>query len=487
MFASAILVIDAGTSSLRAVAVRPQQVTPIAAEPWSVHVPEDAAPFGREFEPAAVEASLRRLLKRAASAGAYDAVTFTGQREGLVFLDGERRALCAGPNIDARASAEGMEIDAARGEEVYGATGHLPSLMQAPAKLAWLRTRRPDVAERVRVVLPLADWLALVAGAEPAMSRSLAAENGLLDISSGTVPAHLTSCGFDPELSPQLVPDGTVVGRVAAGALAGTPVVLAGADTQCALVGSGAIEAGACAVPAGWTAPLQLVTTEPLFDAKMRTWTSVHVAPGRYILESNAGETGRAWAWACSLTGHAPAEAALLAASAPPAADDVLIVIGARTMRAAAMNAGFGGLTFPLPLVLSAPEPACVLRAVLEAAAFAIRANLEQLEEVSGARIARLGLAGGMSASLLFAQILADVIDRPVGVTAYPDATAAGAAALASSAVGCHASLADAARDLVAPARAVEPAVATSALYEDAYGRWCAMSDAFERLAAEGA
>ena len=71
-----------------------------------------------------------------------------------------------------------------------------------------------------------------------------------------------------------------------------------------------------------------------------------------------------------------------------------MAVIGARAMRAGEMNAGLGALTFPLPLVMSAPEPGDILRSVLEATACAIRANVEQIEEIAGARIAALRLGG---------------------------------------------------------------------------------------------
>ena len=66
MAADTILVIDAGTSALRALAVRADgQIMPIATEPWPMFVPADAAPFGREFEIAGVRRVLDRLLSAA--------------------------------------------------------------------------------------------------------------------------------------------------------------------------------------------------------------------------------------------------------------------------------------------------------------------------------------------------------------------------------------------------------------------------------------
>ncbi|MDP9238889.1 MAG: FGGY-family carbohydrate kinase [Chloroflexota bacterium] len=488
MRADTILVIDAGTSGMRAVAVTATgEVEVVASVPWRMLVPEDAAPFGREFHPADVASTLGTLLaaaetKRDRIAG----IAVTGQREGIALLDESGEALFASPNIDARASAEGIAIDAEHADEVYAVTGHLPSLMQVPAKLAWLRQHRPAIAERVRHVLPLVDWIATLLGSGPAISRSLAAENGLLDVRSGEGASDfLIRLDVPSALIAKIVPDGSTAGEVKDGGIAGLPVVLAGADTQCALVGMGAIDPPAVGLAAGWSAPLQMVTDGPVFDCERRTWTSVHVVSARPILESNAGEAGRAWEWICSIMALSPEEAMALAATAPPGSHDAMAVLGARAMRASEMTAGVGALTLPLPLVMSAPDRGDVLRSVLEAAAYAVRANLEQLEVVSGVRVERLHVGGGMSRTTMFPQMIADVIDRPVSLARSPHTSAAGAAILASIAVGLHPSIESATAEMAAPRRTLVPELTASVEYEDGYARWCALTDAIASLGAQ--
>lgn len=472
---------------MRGVIVRANgEATLIAERPWRVFIPEDAEPFGREFEPAEVSSSLHEIIAAAVPYRSdIEAIAVTGQREGVAFLDGHGEALFASPNVDARASAEGMAIDAARADEVYATTGHLPSLMQAPAKLEWLRTNRTAVAARICHALPLVDWLAVLLTGRYAISRSLAAENGLLDLSSDR--AILSTVGERVLAAPDIVPDGTIVGEAGSSALAGLPVVLAGADTQCALAGMGVVAAGEAGMVAGWSAPLQLVTDAAVFDSERRTWTGLHVVPGRSILESNIGEAGRAWEWICSLMAIQPEQASPLAATAPRMSRDVMAVLGRRTMHAAQMTAGIGALTVPLPFVISNPSRADVLRSVLEAIAYASRANLEQLEEVSGSSIGRLHLGGGMSRDRFFAQILADVLDRPVVVAPSPETSALGAAALASVSCRLHASLQAAVDRTAVPAATVEPEIRASIDYEDAYSRWCALADGMERIAQEDA
>lgn len=472
-----VLVIDAGTSALRAVAVSADgDVTWSHAEPWTMHA---GAPFAREIDAAAVRCVLHDLLDTAPPSSA---IAFTGQREGVAFLDGRGDALLVSPNIDGRASAEGMAFDAAMGAEIYAATGRLPSLILAPAKLAWLRANRPDDAARVRAVVPVADWLAYTLTGERAMSRSLAVEIGVCDVATGEAPALLDALDVPLDLLPSIVDDGAITGTVREGAHAGTPVILAGGDTQCAMLGMAGCVPGDADVAAGWSAPVQIVLAEPLIDTERRTWTGRHVVADRWLLESNAGETGRAWEWACMLLDLEHKDAFALAATSPAGANDALAVIGPRSMHAAAMTAGAGALALPLPFVMSAPSRADVLRAVLESIAFAVRANVEQLERVAGRRIELVRLAGGMSRAPLFRQLLADATGRPIAAARDAQTTALGAAALASAALDDYASAAEAADARCRPACVLEPDLGVSAQYDDVYGRWSSMAD---RLAAE--
>lgn len=487
MPADIILVIDAGTSAMRAVrvALPDGRADVVAAEPWPMFEPEDAAPGGREYDGALVSTALARVVDRASADGDFAAVAVAGQREGVVYLDGDGSPLLVSPNIDARAVAEGMAIDAAHAGAVYAETGRLPSLMFAPAKLRWLAAWRPRDAERVRTVLPLADWLAMLLTGSPFRTRGLAVEIGVARVGDGDASPLLRELGFDTALLPPAIDDGSVGGTVAFGPLAGVPVVHAGGDTQCALAALGC-RPGEAGVVAGWSAPVQLVTDAPVFDGEQRTWTGRHVVPGEFVLESNALETGRAWRWLLEMMGIDEREGDALAATSPPGARDALAVLGPRVMRAHRLSAGFGALTMPLPIVMTAPARADILRSAMEAVACSIRANLEQAEEISGRPAdGAIGLGGGMSRSALFARVLADVLGRPVRVARSPESTALGAACLAAAALGSYASAAHAAQALGERACVIEPDDATAATYDDVYARWCAMTDAFERLAVE--
>jgi sugar (pentulose or hexulose) kinase len=480
--ADSILVLDAGTSGLRAVLVREGEARTIAREPWRIFTPADGSAFSRELDATEVAASLQRLTDAARdNRDGIAGIAVTGQREGAAFLDAAGAAVCLSPNVDGRAAMEGMTIDARHGGRVYAVTGHLPTLMQAPAKLAWLREHRPDATTGIARVMPLADWLASLITNEQAMSRTLASEIGLVDITNGAVAAPLLDAlDLSPSLLPLLVPDGTVVGNASADGLDGLPVALCGADTQCALAAMGVVAAGSAGVVAGWSTPVQVAAQAPVMDAERRIWTGLHVADRRWVLESNAGDCGRAWAWLCETLALDPPAANALAAASPPGSHDALAVVGPPEMRASTMNVLTGGLLFPTPLAISAPGRGDLLRATLESAAYGIRSNLAQIEAIAGARATRIAVGGGMSASPLFTRILADVLARPIHVAASPETSALGAAAVASPAFGLHATIDDAIDEACRCMTVLEPNIRTSAIYDDCYARWRAVAAQLE-------
>ncbi len=70
-----------------------------------------------------------------------------------------------------------------------------------------------------------------------------------------------------------------------------TTVVLAAADTQSALIGTGALQNGDVTVVNGSTTPIQMVVDNLLIDPQLRIWSGPYL-PGKWVLESNCGKTG---------------------------------------------------------------------------------------------------------------------------------------------------------------------------------------------------
>ena len=479
-----VLVIDAGSSRLRCVLID-EEARVVRAEqaPWTYLDEPDAPEFARAFDPDALWRSLRGLISATLrDGGDVSAVSVTSQRQGVVFLDGEEREVYAGPNLDLRAVFEGAAIDEEMASRVYGATGRLPSFLLAPAKLLWFRDHRPETYDGIRRVLSLADWIAWRLTGTAACETTLAAEAGLLDIGSRTwCTSLLDSLSLSLD-QPPLLQAGGRVGRTsgelagATGLPEGTPVVAAGADSQCGLLGMGVSTRHDVGIVAGWSAPVQMVTPSPLLSPERRTWAGCFLDGESWVMESTAGDIGNGYRWlAETLFGEADtAYDAMdgLAAVVPVGAEGGAAVLGPARMDMAAPGMSTGGLLFPVPMTYGGAGRGHVVRAAIEAMAYTLRANVEQIEGLSGVGVPAVAVGGGMTRSRTFLRILTDVLGRPVRIAPMPETTAVGASLCARTSLGAFASLREAAASARPAMTVSEPDPRRAVEYDDLYERW---------------
>jgi gluconokinase len=221
---------------------------------------------------------------------------------------------------------------------------------------------------------------------------------------------------------------------------------------------------------------VQQVTPEPRFDGERRTWVARHAAQGRWVLESSAADAGRAWNWWCENLlgdeGTCLTRAAALAAQANAGANDAVAMLGPRAMNAGKMNAHLGGVVMMTP-VGPAGRPQ-MLRAGLENIAFALKANIDQAQEISGLSANRIALGGGFTRTEIFPSILASALGREIDVVQDVEVSARGAALLAARAIGAPD---DALRIETKP---VAPDGADVETYRRSYERWRLIGEALD-------
>ena len=256
----------------------------------------------------------------------------------------------------------------------------------------------------------------------------------------------------------------------------GIPVVAAGADTQCGLLGMGIHKPAEIGIIAGWSAPAQMITAQPILPADRGVWASCHLAPGRWIAETNAGDAGNAYAWLASvLFGDAPdrfERMSRLAQASEPGADGAMAFLTGGDTSPTALGLAAGGFVFPVPLTLSPLGRASLARAALESIAYKLAECVERLETITGVDATTIALGGGMTRAKPFAAILAAALGKPLSLSPLPDATAAGARLCAATAIGDYASLDEAARFAKQSMRVIAPDAYDSAAYRDLYRRW---------------
>lgn len=469
-------------------------------EPWTydeIDLGEGAMGRGYGFDPDGFWSALARCTRAALAQAGIDAAAIAGvstsaQRLGTVFLDEHGREIFAGPNLDGRGFAGALDVMGRLGmDDGVKITGHWPPFVMTLARL--LAYRNASDVPPVATVLTLNDWLTYRLTGERTAEPSNAGESFLLDVASrrwsGTI---LETFEIAAALLPEVVEPGTRVGAVTAqaaeqtGLRAGTPVFAGGGDTQCALLGSDVVEPGEAGAVLGTTTPVMTATAEPVFDLSGRLWTGCHVLPGRWTLESNAGDTGIAYEWLLGILGldgadgFAAAEQAMAAgAQQPPsvfsvAGPQIWDVLNFRPNQAL-------GFVFPHPPFTRRPVRGDFCSAFLLNVTCAIRANLEQVEAVLDRPVATLTLSGGMTRSAALLRCFAGVMRRPMQISDEPNATALGAAVLAAAGSGTYPSIAAAAGAMVRKQPLAADAT-LSAAFEDYYARWRVLYDSLRDL-----
>ena len=487
-----LITLDAGTGSGRCVALDARgRVLAAAQAPFDYHVFTDPVlPMVRGFDLdagafwAVLSGCARRVMAALPATARVRAVVPTSQREGCVFLDASGEVLYAGPNLDARAVAEGFDLEATIGAaRLHAVTGHAPPYIFPIARYLWFR-KQPQ-ADRLATILMLNDWIVYRLSGARTAEHSSASESMLYDVRRRVWATDLLAAvGLDAGVLPTLREAGSDAGIVhdraadETGIPAGTPVLVGGPDTELALLGSGVCADDDVGVVLGTTTPVQQVISEPLFDPDATLWTSAHVLPGRWVLESNAGDTGGAYRWLLQLcfgatddAAHRAAEDAMAAESSAP--QPIVCHLGPAVFNLRGINPFHpAAMLFRFPLLpLDRPGRGAVLRAFLDSVAFAVRGNVEQIEAVRGRSVGRVRLSGGLSRVALLPGIIATALGRPVEIAAVPESASVGCAILGAVAAGLHPTVA-AAVGAMTSYRDVAPDVAQVEAYAQHYAAW---------------
>ena len=471
--------LDLGGGGVRCLLLDPAEAKPIVvARGWADF--GGAGDLDLEGLFARTAEAARAALAAAGTGAEVAGVAVSAVRFGTVVIDGDGRPLLAASNRDSRAALEGLALASEAGAELAQRTGHWPMAISTAARLRAL-AKQGRLAS-ARAALALNEWVAFRLTGELATDLSQAGVSGLWNVAAGAWDERaLAQSGVAAGLLPPVRPAGAMLGALRAepaaalGLAAGTPVAVGGGDTQCALLGMGVLAPGASGAVCGTTLPIQHVTAAPRVDPQGRLWLEPHLAPGVFVLESNAGTSGEALEWLGKLlfAGARGGAARLLAeaSAVAPGAGGLLSSFGAHLFDARAMSFPVGELA--LSHLLGGPDEARarVARAAAEGVAHAVRANLAQLRACAGPASAPLRLGGGLSRSRAWAELLADVLGEPVEVAAVPECTALGAALCAGVGAGVWRDLGEAATALPAPAR-VEPRPAPAARYAELHPRW---------------
>jgi glycerol kinase len=451
-----VLVVDVGTSSVRAAAVRADGSF-VSSHDREL-LPDSPADGLVQFDAALMGETCLDLARAALdAAGPVDAVGISDQRGSTVVWD-RKTGVPVGPGLgwqDLRTVGACLTL---RGDGVRVGPN------QSATKVQWLLDQLDDRSRAADLCFGTVEtWVAWVLS-DGAVHVTDATNAAITGMQTGDASAWDTSVldtlGVPIAMMPAIVDSAGVVGD--ASALAGAPPIAALAgDQQASLVGQGCVRRGDAKITFGTGGMLDLVLDE---------------APPRHAARNEHG-TFPIVAWRHG--GHTTwgVEAVMLAAGTNVQwlRDDLGVIASSdESHEIAAACADTGGVVFvPAPLGLGTPEwdygargglfgltrgtgrPE-VVRAVLEGIAHRGADLVEAAEADAAIKIPRVRVDGGMTDNPTFVQALANATQRPVEISRVREATALGAALLAGVAVGHHESI-DALATTWNPKATIEP------------------------------
>ena len=470
--------IDLGTTSVKVLLLRCcGRVLATASSDYPLHTPRPGwvEQDARDWWRATCEA-LRQVV-RGIDPGRVGALSLSGQLNGALFLDERLQPLRPVPIwLDHRAAEVCRRVDEdGTGARILEVARQRLTPVNTLAKILWVRDHEPETYERTRVVLLPKDWLRLRLTAGLGTDLTDASVTAALDLGArGWSSEILEAVGVREDLLPAPSPSTQMVGVVteeaaaSTGLPAGIPVCAGGGDMPCLAVGSGVVRPGIVSLGIGTAAHATAYASD--LETSART-----AAEGLWPM---CHPDGRGHAWlGCSFTGGESLRwiTGILGAG-----------FEASLAEAAQVEAGSGGLVFAPWLegrATPGPDPAArgaflglnlrhgrghMVRAVMEGVAYDLRESLECFR-CAGLREHEIRIGEGGLRSVLWRQIVADMVGAPVRVLAVDDPSALGAALIAAVGTGMFDDFEEACGAASELAETVEPRDEAVSVYEEGF------------------
>jgi len=339
---------------------------------------------------------------------------------------------------------------------VFSRTGLRIYPVFSAVKMTWLKEERPDIYRSTHKMLGVQDYLVHALTGNFVTDRSMASRTNLYNLHTMEWDDELLGL-FDIECEKlcALTDPGSIVGTITAGMSAetglpaGTPVISAGGDQQCAALGLGLTGPGTMTANTGTGSFLICTVDRPILDPDMAISCNVAAVPRAFILEAASPTSGSILRWFNrefykeSPNGENDFSAVVTEAEAsPPGSGGVLLLPHFKGRGAPRWDPRATGTFTGLRLGTTRGHLA---RAILEGIAAEMAENLEAIEKLGGT-IDSIAVAGGMTASALYNQMQADHYGRSIVRPEEKEATALGAWMSGAVSIGIQGSLADAHR-----------------------------------------
>lgn len=421
-------------------------------------------------------ASIEQVLHES-DAAQIAAIGLTGQMHGLVLLD--ERGEVLRPAIlwnDQRCGNQCDEIRASLGKErLIRISGNDALTGFTAPKILWVRRHEREIYDRARHVLLPKDYLRYKLTHEYAMDKADGSGTLLFDLerrdwSNETLAATNIPAGWLPKTfeGPEITGRVTREAAESTGLREGTPVVAGGGDQAVQAVGVGAIRPGVLAVTLGTSGVVFAATESPLIEPEGRLHAFCHAVPGRWhlmgVMLSAAGSLQ--WYRDTLAPNVSFEELVNEAADIAPGSDGLLFLpylCGERTPHPDPLARGaWVGLTMR-------HTRGHLTRAVIEGISFGLRDIFSLMQGAGAGDVDQVRVSGGGAKSVVWRQILADILGSELVTVNTTEGAAYGAALLAGVAAGVWSNVDEACAQTIRINDRISPNAGNIARYDEIY------------------
>jgi xylulokinase len=358
------------------------------------------------------------------------AVGIVGVTHNTVLLDNHDRPLC--PTImlfDNRSIAQVHAIHERWGDRIRQQTLNDITPVWSWPQLLWLRENAPDIWSRTRRLMFQKDYVRHRLAPSHVTDTIDASGTLLYDPTrEAWIPEFCEDLQLQPAWLPKVVNPMEIVSEVSrtgaadTGLMAGTPVIAGTTDTVAEVLGSGALRAGAACVKLASVGRIAVVSPTPVDQPNVINYR--HVLDDLWYPGTASKFAASAFRWLRDILwqdirdGTAYRQMDTAASMVAPGSDGLLFHPHLMGEWAPHWNerlrASFVGLTMR-------HTRGHLTRAVLEGVAFGLKDALQSLEQ-AGVRAESIRLIGQGATSPLWAQIVTNVLDRPLSIPEQSDA-----------------------------------------------------------------
>ncbi|MFT5642931.1 MAG: sugar (pentulose or hexulose) kinase [Janthinobacterium sp.] len=365
---------------------------------------------------------------------------------------------------------------------------HTVDYFRREAEINWIAVHQPDILRRTDKFLLLSGYLHYRLCSR--FVDSTGSQVGYVPFDykhhrwAGARDWKWQALALKPDMLPELVPPGTVIGAIDAVAAAasgipeGTPLVAAAADKACEVLGSGCLEPHVACLSYGTTATINTTSTKYV-EAMPFIPPYPAALPGAY---SNEVQIFRGYwmvNWFKEQFGdREQAAAAELGMATEVLFDQLVEAVPPGSMGLMLQPYWSPGIKVPGPEAKGAVigfgdvhTRAHLYRAILEGLAYGLREGKERIERRSKVKITELRIAGGGSQSDAAMQLTADIFGLPAARAHLYETSGLGAAIDAAVGLGLHADFATAIAAMTRPGRVFLPIAANHDIYDRLYHR----------------